>query len=162
MLSFPVHNCCELKTYWEAVFLVHIVNIRGDWTITQSALWPNGEGVWLRIRRFQVRVLAGSFSSLEKGLVPLQYCESTCLLKVGKAPGNVQEIDILYEDYLREVEDISIQTWHKGPTVDGKKPNGPWNLSMLKVQRLELLRSHSACFLKRRVTWKACFIISAL
>ena len=27
---------------------------------TIKASWPNGEGAWLRIRRFQVRVLAGS------------------------------------------------------------------------------------------------------
>ena len=99
---------------------------------------------------FKVRVLAGSFCSLEKGPLPLQYCESTWLLQAGLAPGNIQEIDILYGDCLGEMEDINIQTWHKGPSynVDVKKPNGPWNLSMLRVQRLELLRSHSTFFLK--------------
>ena len=35
---------------------------------------------------------------------------STWLLQAGIAPANVQEIDILYGDYLGEMEDISIQT----------------------------------------------------
>ena len=49
-------------------------------------------------------------SQMPSPLGPLKHYETTWLLQAGLAPGKVQEIDILYEYYLREMEDISIQT----------------------------------------------------
>ena len=67
-----VHFCPPVYSYWTCCFnfgcnVVIVRYSRAPKTVWE-VLWPNGQGIWLRIRGLQVRVLPGSNFFLQRYL----------------------------------------------------------------------------------------------